>query len=58
MSMDPGDSDNLVEPQDSCPVCGQRDADLLVWQDDGQVECQICGKVYTPQATEPDSDPS
>jgi rubredoxin len=55
--MDPGNT-NLVEPQDGCPVCGQRDADLLVHLDDGQVECQICGKVYKPQATEPDSDPS
>ena len=45
---------NVVEPQDGCPVCGERRADCLVWNDDEQVECTMCGAVYTPQAKEPE----
>jgi hypothetical protein len=35
--------DNLVEPQDACPLCGERSADRLVWSEDGTVECTMCG---------------
>lgn len=41
-------NDNLVAPEDACPLCGERDADRLVWQDDERVECQMCGTVYEP----------
>mgnify|MGYP000210984190 CR=1 FL=1 len=44
------DESNMVEPEDACPVCGQRDADELVWLDDERVECQSCGKEYRPPA--------
>jgi hypothetical protein len=52
--MDPRSPDNLVEPQDGCPVCSERRVDCLVWVDDERVACSMCGTVYTPQATEPD----
>jgi len=44
--------DNLVEPEDACPLCGERRADCLVWLDDdsGRVRCSIWGTVYTPGA--------
>ena len=40
--------DNLVEPEDGCPTCGELHADKLVWQEDEQVRCQSCGTVYRP----------
>lgn len=41
--------DNLVEPDDACPRCGERHADNLIWIDDGQrVRCATCLNVYTP----------
>ncbi len=43
-------ADNLVEPQDGCPLCGERRADFLVWRDDRIVECTMCGTVYVPRA--------
>jgi uncharacterized Zn finger protein len=45
------DPDNLVEPQDACPLCGERRADCLVWRDDERVECTMCGTVFRPGAT-------
>lgn len=42
------DTDNLVQPGDACPTCGERDADRLVWLDDERVRCAVCGTVYTP----------
>ena len=43
--------DNLVQPEDACPRCGQRDVDLLVWIEEGQrVRCATCLNVYTPPA--------
>ena len=44
----PDHDDNLVEPQDACPLCGERNADRLVWSDDGTVECSMCGTRYNP----------
>ena len=41
---------NLVDPEDACPLCGERNADRLVWRDDEQVECSMCGTVYRPGA--------
>lgn len=52
--MNDRDDDNLVEPQDGCPLCSERSADRLVWLDDERVECQMCGSVYTPKAAETD----
>jgi uncharacterized Zn finger protein len=46
--------DNLVEPQDGCPLCSERDSDRLVWLDDERVECQMCGTVYSPTLAPPD----
>jgi len=45
---------NLVRPEDACPRCGERNADLLVWHDD-EVECGNCGALYTPGRAPPDS---
>jgi hypothetical protein len=42
------DDSNLVEPQDACPRCGQRDQDTLEWIDDRRVQCLACWTVYTP----------
>jgi len=43
--------DNLVQPEDACPRCGQRDVDLLVWIEEGQqVRCTTCLNIYTPPA--------
>ena len=39
-----------VAEADACPGCGERNADNLVWQDDGKVKCSTCGKRYTPPA--------
>ena len=47
--------DNLVDPEECCPTCLERNADKLVWQDDGQVRCATCGTEYRPDPT-PDSD--
>ena len=41
-------ADGLVAETDACPKCHQRDADNLVWQDDGTVKCTTCGKQYEP----------
>jgi ribosomal protein S27E len=46
--MNPDDS-NLVEPQDGCPLCGERRADCLEWDEDNtKVTCSMCGTTYTP----------
>lgn len=42
------DEGNMVAPQDGCPLCGERDADRLVWIDDERVECRMCGTEYRP----------
>ena len=32
-----------------CPLCGEDDADRLVWQEDGEtVRCSMCGTDYQP----------
>ena len=46
--VDTNPSDNLVDPQDACPHCGQRDADKLEWLDDEQVQCLSCWTLYAP----------
>ncbi|MCB9846708.1 MAG: hypothetical protein H6811_12080 [Phycisphaeraceae bacterium] len=46
--MDANSNDNFVAPEDACPNCGERNADLLVWLDDERVECQRCKTVYEP----------
>ncbi|MFO0873153.1 MAG: hypothetical protein U0575_04170 [Phycisphaerales bacterium] len=40
--------DNLVALQDACPLCGERNADRLVWIDDDRVCCSMCGTEYSP----------
>ncbi|MCX5683093.1 MAG: hypothetical protein NT049_05340 [Planctomycetota bacterium] len=46
-----GQGDDEVAKQDACPGCGERDADKLVWQGNGEtVRCSTCGKQYTPPA--------
>lgn len=32
----------------ACPGCGERDADMLIWQDDDNVCCFGCGTIYQP----------
>ncbi|MBL8964927.1 MAG: hypothetical protein KF787_00435 [Phycisphaeraceae bacterium] len=46
--MDQADDANLVDEEDACPVCSERNADRLAWLDDEKVECQMCGTVYKP----------
>jgi len=40
--------ENFVEKSDACPNCGTRIMDCLVWINDNEVECQICGTIYKP----------
>lgn len=40
----------LVDAQDACPGCGNRDMDELVWVD-GHVECARCRMRYHVAAT-------
>lgn len=41
--------DNDVLPSDACPVCLEKDADNLIWQEDGEtVQCCKCGAAYQP----------
>ncbi len=42
----------FVAPGDACPACGERDCDLLIWDDDDHVTCTRCGTRYDP--LEPD----
>jgi len=42
--------DELVAETDACPKCRERNADKLVWQDNGKVKCSTCGMRYRPQA--------
>ncbi len=39
---------DLIDKTAACPICGERDADKLVWLDDDVVECQQCGCRYQP----------
>lgn len=48
--MPPIDENNLVAPADACPICGERSADRLVWIDDDQVLCSMCGCEYEPRS--------
>ena len=48
-------NENLVEPEDACPRCGERHVDRLVWIEDGQrVRCATCLNVYTPPNRRPE----
>ncbi len=38
-----------VSPQSACPKCGERRIVYLAWQDDENVRCCKCGKVYQPE---------
>jgi hypothetical protein len=38
----------LVDPAEACPQCGERCTDRLIWQDDEQVRCAGCGRVFRP----------
>ena len=42
--------DELVAEIDACPKCRERNADKLVWQDNGKVKCSTCGMRYRPQS--------
>ena len=44
------DSSGLVDEDDACPRCGERDQDSLVWQDDATIHCTNCGTRYDPDA--------
>lgn len=48
------DDTNLVDPEDACPLCGERRADMLEWIEDDRVRCTMCGQGYRPGAAEPD----
>jgi len=37
-----------VATKDACPKCRERNADRLVWQDNGKVKCTTCGMRYRP----------
>ena len=50
------DDTNLVAPEDACPVCGERDADRLVWIEDGLLRCSACGAEYDPLRREKGGD--
>ena len=45
----------LVDPDDACPNCGQRDMDQLIWIENSavanEVECAACGQVYALEYT-------
>ena len=46
---DDGDGgDNDVGPDATCPKCGERDADSLIWEDDQHVRCMKCSTLYEP----------
>ena len=43
---------NLVSLVDACPTCSERDCDMLVWDEWGEVvRCAICGCIYVPAQT-------
>ena len=40
-----------VSETNSCPSCGEREMDRLIWEDDGEsVRCATCGTIYDPSA--------
>jgi len=39
----------LVDAKFACPICGNRDMDTLVWNEDTDlVTCAKCGATYNP----------
>jgi hypothetical protein len=36
----------FVAPEDGCPECGERNVDVLAWEDDEIVVCLMCGCRY------------
>jgi predicted RNA-binding Zn-ribbon protein involved in translation (DUF1610 family) len=44
------DADDLIEPSDACPNCGERRIDRLWWDETGEeyVTCDTCGFKYDP----------
>jgi len=54
--MEASANDNLVAPEDTCPRCGERDIDRLVWTDDDIVRCSACGAEYDPLGREKGGD--
>lgn len=40
----------LVDVEDACTFCGERDMDQLVWLDGDTVGCGNCGTRYQPLA--------
>jgi len=44
--------EHIVNPEDACPNCGERDIDRLVWIDaeSETVRCATCGTRYEPNA--------
>ncbi len=41
--------DELVDPEDACPDCGEQRQDKLVWTNQSSaLRCENCGRVYTP----------
>ncbi len=43
-----GEAEGIVHQEQACPVCGNRRADNLAWQDDIVVVCSVCGHPYAP----------
>lgn len=43
---------NMVQPEDACPNCGERDFDRLVWLDDERLQCQACQTLYQPRVSD------
>jgi len=39
---------NLVDPGEQCPDCDECRVDFLIWLDEETVECQTCGRQYSP----------
>ena len=45
--LDPPTGD-LVSAGNACPGCGERNPDVLVWQEDETVLCSECGMNFVP----------
>lgn len=45
--------DDEVTDRFACPICGERNADKLVWIEDDRVQCSNCSTVYTVASDDP-----
>jgi len=46
--MNANDPRDLVDEQNACPQCGERDQDNLVWDQEeaSTITCATCGTIY------------